>query len=398
VNRVLATGDDGYYRPGPVSRSSPRPRPSGLARKFLATGVVGLALPHCFHRFADQQPAITNVRDDGEAGGDGGESGGGNLGGASMGGSSGGDGAGGAGGGASSGASGAGATGDAGNSGARGGSGGTSGSAGRTGSAGAAATDPAGGSGGDLATGGESATGGDGGQPAEKPQCAIGFSAPRVVVEEDFESYALGAPYGQNGSSWVRAVEGRVGAISSERAASGTHSFELASFTTASEVAYVSLALAGPPRRVVVELRYAPEGSTVFKDFAELGLARVPSKFDLRPAVAFEVNDHVLELRASPEKPIASSNGQGAYEPATKPPFVSLFDEVDYANDGSTISYLRFDLDYCSDTVSAYVGTDDQAPLVGTGSFDGATVPEAVYVAGGLSTTFVDDVRVLVDD
>jgi hypothetical protein len=376
-----------------VVRSNRRPSPSRLVRKVLATALTGLTLPHCFHRFAEHvPPGGADAPDDGGAGGESGES---------MGG-------------ASSGAPGAGTPGVAGGAGGRGGSsgstgagagmsaGGSSATAGGGGSV--AGTSPAGGAGngsaGDSgATGVAGENAGAGGEgTTSKPQCAVGSSTPRVLFEDDFETYALGAPYGQAGSPWVRAVEGRVGVVSSEGAVSGAQSLELASFTTASEVAYAALALAGPPRRVVVELRYAPEGGTVFLDFAELGLARVPSKFDLRPTVALEVNDHVLELRAAPEKPIASSNGRGPYEPAVKPPFVVLFEEVDYASDASTVSYFRIDFDYCADTVSAYVGSDEDAPLVGTGSFDGGVAPDAFYLAGGLNTTFVDDVRVLADD
>jgi hypothetical protein len=317
-------------------------------------------------------------------------------------------------GGASSGALGAGASGMAGRAGGRGGSSGSTGASAGTSTGGSSATGGAGGSvagaapagGTGNASGGASGasgvagespgSGGDG--PTVKPQCDVGSSTPRVLLEDYFDSYTLGAPYGQAGSPWVRAVEGRVGVVSSRAAVSGAQSLELASFTMPSEVAYATLALEGPPRRVVVELRYAPEGGAVYLDFAELGLAQVPSKFDLRPTVALEVNDHVLELRAAPEKPIASSNGRGPYPPATKPPFVVLSEEVDYASDASIISYFRLDFDYCADTVSAYVGSDEDAPLVGTGSFDGGVVPDAFYLAGGLNTTFVDDVRVLADD
>jgi hypothetical protein len=384
-----------------VGRSKTTSEQAGLQRTFLGMVFVAIALPHCFHRFPKHEPRRTSALDEGGAGGEAGDAiitgpSGGSAG--TFGSAGDGDG------GSEASGAGGGASGSAGATGSLGGSGGNSGemaSGGGAGFAGSATGGSVASSGGAPSMGGAGAAGegmGGGGQPAMKPQCDIEGSAPRVVLADDFEQYAVGAPYDQTGSFWVRAVEGRTGTVSTMSAYSGTQSFELASFTMSSEVAYATLALSGPPRRVVLELRYAPDGFTVYKDFAEFGLARAPSKFDLNPTVALEVNDHVLELRAAPEKPIASSNGQGPYDAAVKPPFVVLFDEVEYASDASVISYLRIDFDYCTDTVSAYVGQDEGAPLVGTGSFDGSVVPEAVYLAGGLNDTFVDDVRVLADD
>ena len=50
------------------------------------------------------------------------------------------------------------------------------------------------------------------------------------------------------------------------------------------------------------------------------------------------------------------------------------------------------------DTVRAFVGSDSDAPLGGSGTFDGRKPVNAFYLAGGLNATYIDDIRVSVDD
>jgi len=233
----------------------------------------------------------------------------------------------------------------------------------------------------------------------------------RTAFVEDFESYAVGPPYEQDGSPWVQAEAGRNAlggrVLQSSWAHDGTRSFIVHSYLNETEIAYVPLALDGPPRQVVIELWYAPNRYFVYKDFAEFGLGVAHSRFDLDPTVALEVNDHVLEFRADPEKPVASSNGAGGFPAAEKPPFQPLFNEVVYAPCSSSsepptcpavYNYFRIELDFCADTVRAFVGSDSDAPLGGSGTFDGRKPVNAFYLAGGLNATYIDDIRVSVDD
>jgi hypothetical protein len=235
----------------------------------------------------------------------------------------------------------------------------------------------------------------------------------RTAFAEDFESYAPGPPYEQppyevEGSPWIEvssAYDGRI--YQSSWAHGGARSFMLRSYTTSSEVAYVALELAGPPRHVVIEVWYTPSGTLVYKDFAEFGLGFARSKYELAPTVALEVNHHVLEFRAEPERPIASTNGYGGTPGASKPPAQELFHEVLYASCSPSSepptcpplhNYVRIELDFCADAVSAFVGEDASAPLGGTGTFDGRKAVNAFYLAGGMNPTYIDDIVVSVDD
>ncbi|HLZ08337.1 MAG TPA: hypothetical protein VKT80_07120, partial [Chloroflexota bacterium] len=223
------------------------------------------------------------------------------------------------------------------------------------------------------------------------PVCNQGDAAARplmTIFTDGFETYPAGMPYDPPGTPWIRANIGRDAVIGTAWSHGGAQSLMLSSYTTRSEVAYVRLPISSAPRRLVIELWYAPDGFYVYEDFAEFGIGFAASKFDLVPSLAFNVHGHRLTASNHPGKPTTDG---GDHEG------VVLFDEFEYGVSPFVGSYVRLELDFCAGRLDAFVGPDASAPLRSSATFDVGQSFNGFYLAGGLNPTYVDDIAIKVE-
>jgi hypothetical protein len=211
-----------------------------------------------------------------------------------------------------------------------------------------------------------------------------------VRFTDGFESYPL-AKLIDAGSPWLEAKFGRDAIISNQWPHSGTKDLMIDSLTVRSEVVYIS-PLQGPPRRIVVELWFTPDGYYIYEDFLELGLGYAASLYDLRPTVALKLHDHSLFVTQDPGAPATDGGPPGGIELQNTIPYLSSF------NGNLVATYLRIDFDLCSNTLDAFAGAAPDAGTHRTATFRGDRPVTSVYLAGGLNPTYVDDIAISADD
>ncbi len=202
-----------------------------------------------------------------------------------------------------------------------------------------------------------------------------------IIFKEDFESYAVGILADAPGSPWVRYSASRDGSVSTTWVHGGQKNFVLNSFTTSTEIDYVKLNFVQKPAQLSVELWYTPDGFFVYKDFAEAGLGYAASKYDMKMKAGFAGSDHDVLFRAE-----------------GMPQSVTVFNELEYGSlSGSPKhNYMRAEFDFTNNQVRFFIGSNSNAPLRSTITFDGRLEVNALYFAGGLNPTYIDDIVVKV--
>lgn len=210
----------------------------------------------------------------------------------------------------------------------------------------------------------------------------VSTSTTVTLLDETFESYPTGVLADAPGTPWVRYSASRNGNVTNDWVHGGQKNFMLNSFTTSTEIDYVKLNFTTKPEVLKVELWYTPDGFFVYKDFAEVGLGYSTSRFNLDQKAGFAGSDHNVIF-----------NADGLSSPVT------VFNELEYGSGPAPSgtpkhNYMRAEFDFTNGQVKFYIGTDANAPLRSTVSFDGSLEVNALYIAGGLNPTFIDDIRV----
>jgi|GEM_PF-1250464 len=207
----------------------------------------------------------------------------------------------------------------------------------------------------------------------------VSSQADSIIFKEDFESYPVGILADAPGSPWVRYSASRDGSVSTTWVHGGQKNFVLNSFTTSTEIDYVKLDVVQKPAQLIVELWYTPDGFFVYKDFAEAGLGYAASKYDMKMKAGFAGSDHNVLFRAE-----------------GMPQSVTVFNELEYGSlSGSPKhNYMRAEFDFTNNQVRFFIGSTPSAPLRSTVNFDGRLDVNALYFAGGLNPTYIDDIVV----
>jgi hypothetical protein len=197
---------------------------------------------------------------------------------------------------------------------------------------------------------------------------------------ENYESYAFGPLADETESPWVQLEIGRNGNVSEYWVHSGNKNFQINSFTTKTEVDYVKFNMDKKPAQLNIVLWYTPDGYYVYEDFAEIGLSLVTSKFESKALVCFKGNDHKLYF-------------------ADTVMAVEVFNELEYGVGPADFdlgtpkhNYIKAEFDFNNSEVRFFIDTDSDAPLRNTIEFDGTLDFNAMYIAGGLNPTYIDDI------
>ena len=217
--------------------------------------------------------------------------------------------------------------------------------------------------------------------PAPKDVVVSSSSATEVFLE-DFEKYPPGVLGDAPGTQWVRLSASRNGNVSTNWPHGGKQAFEINSFTTSTEVDYAKFTLDKKPDQLNVELWYTPDGFFVYKDFATMGLGFVTTKFDMVRKASFWGNDHNVMF-------------QGNNMPAA----VNVFAELEYGGGPAPSgtpkhNYIRVEFDFIKNQARFFIGPTAEAPLRSTVNFDTNFEFNALFIAGGLNPTFIDDIRI----
>ncbi|MFZ5518084.1 MAG: YCF48-related protein [Candidatus Zhuqueibacterota bacterium] len=202
------------------------------------------------------------------------------------------------------------------------------------------------------------------------------------VFIEDFEKYPTGVLADAPGSPWVRYSSSRNGNVTTKWVHGGQQNFQINSFTTSTEIDYALLNLTQKPDQLNVELWYTPDGFYIYKDFASVGLSYVASKYDMTQKASFWGEDHDVKFMAE---------GMGSA--------VTVFNELDYGSGPAPSgtpkhNYIRAEFDFKQSEVRFFIGSNSSSPLRSKVNFDNRIEVNALFLAGGLNETYVDDIRV----
>lgn len=205
-----------------------------------------------------------------------------------------------------------------------------------------------------------------------------------ILLVEDFENYTVGPLADETESPWVQLEIGRNANVSEYWVHSGNKNFQINSFTTSIEIDYVKFNLDQKPAQLNLVLWYTPDGYYIYKDFAEIGLSNVTSKFESEAIAGFWGSDHKVFFNAT------------GIEDA-----IEVFNELEYGKGPADFgmgtpkhNYIRAEFDFNNSEVRFYIDTDPDAPLRNTIEFDGTLDFNAVYIAGGLNPTYIDDIHI----
>lgn len=202
------------------------------------------------------------------------------------------------------------------------------------------------------------------------------------VFIEDFEKYPTGVLADAPGSPWVRYSASRNGNVTTNWVHGGQKNFQINSFTTSTEIDYALLNLTQKPDQLNVELWYSPDGFYIYKDFASVGLSYVASKFDMAQKASFWGSDHDVKFKAE------AMGGE-----------VTVFNQLEYSSGPAPSgtpkqNYIREEFDFKNSEARFFIGPDSNAPLRSKANFDSRIEFNALFLAGGLNETFIDDIRV----
>ena len=217
--------------------------------------------------------------------------------------------------------------------------------------------------------------------PAPKDVVVSSSSATEVFLE-DFEKYPPGVLGDAPGTQWVRLSTGRNGNVTTTWVHGGQQNCEINSFLYTTEVDYAKFTVDKKPDQLNVELWYTPDGFYIYKDFAAVGLAFVASPSDMTRKASFWGSDHNVMFQASS---MASA--------------VNVFTELDYgggpAPSGTPAhNYIRVEFDFIKNQGRFFIGPTADAPLRSTVNFAANFDFNAIFIAGGLNPTFIDDIRI----
>ncbi|HEX9972870.1 MAG TPA: CARDB domain-containing protein, partial [bacterium] len=202
------------------------------------------------------------------------------------------------------------------------------------------------------------------------------------IFIEDFEKYPTGVLADAPGSPWVRYSTSRNGNVTTKWIHGGLKNFQINSFTTSTEIDYALLNLTKKPDQLNVELWYTPDGFYIYKDFASVGLSYVASKYDMTQKASFWGSDKDVKFKAE---------GMGSE--------VTVFNQLDYGSGPAPSgtpkhNYIRAEFDFKKSQVRFYIGTNSSAPLRSTVNLVTNFQFNALFFAGGLNETYIDDIRV----
>jgi photosystem II stability/assembly factor-like uncharacterized protein len=217
--------------------------------------------------------------------------------------------------------------------------------------------------------------------PAPK-EVVVSSSSATELFFEDFEKYPTGVLGDAPGTQWVRLSTGRNGNVTTTWVHGGQQNFEINSFLYTTEVDYAKFNVDKKPDQLNVELWYTPDGFYVYKDFAGVGLAYVASPSDMTRKVSFWGSDHNVMFQAS-----------------SMPAAVNVFTELEYGGGPAPSgtpqhNYIRVEFDFIKNQARFFIGPTAEAPQRATVNFDANFDFNAIFIAGGLNPTFIDDIRI----
>lgn len=205
-----------------------------------------------------------------------------------------------------------------------------------------------------------------------------------IVFTEDFETYPPGSLIGATECPWVQLSSGRNCNVSPYWVHGGAQNFQINSFMYNTEIDYVKFDLTYKPAMLSVSLWYTPDGYYVYEDFAEFGLSFVHSKFEMDAIAGFKGSSHDLWYQAD-----------GMSEA------VNAFNELEFGRGPASMgqgtpkhNFLRAEFDFNNNVVRLYAGMNNNPSLRSTLPFDGTLDCNALYLAGGLNETYIDDITI----
>jgi hypothetical protein len=221
-------------------------------------------------------------------------------------------------------------------------------------------------------------------QSTQLPGSALRPEDFHLLFSDGFESYPKGILSDAPDTPWIRAEIGNAANVTNYWVHSGEKNLQIDSFVDNTERDYEEISLDYQPAQLNIELWYTPDGYFSYKDFAQIGLSNVTSKTEAESIAYFWAVDHDVFFKAIgiKEKILAFNGLEYSRGPA------------DMGQGTPKHNYIRAEFDFRNNIVRFYIGADQNAPLRSSINFDGSLKFNAVYIAGGLNPTYIDDLKI----